>query len=127
VIEFLTVHHTEILGILQRANTSVIVDKHKSCARDAYDGYTFTAKDPRNNYRRTLLVICVKTIKKNYIDWEGEINRTLAHEAVHVAQICKKNNGYIEPLGFGLTIEKEAFAIQDKPLEVARILRKYCL
>jgi hypothetical protein len=127
VIEFLTSHHLEIVRILRNANVEVVTDKHKVCKRGAFDGYTFTYKDPNNKLKKTALVICTKTIQENYDDWRGEINRTLAHEAVHVAQICKHGNRYIQPLGFDLNIEKEAFKIQDKPTVVARILKKYCL
>jgi hypothetical protein len=71
--------------------------------------------------------MCTYTTKKVYEDWQGEINRTLAHEAIHVAQVCKSNDGYVRPLGFRNDVEKEAFAIQDHPREVLRILKKYCL
>jgi hypothetical protein len=80
-----------------------------------------------NTLKKTSLVMCNESIKKNYVDWVGEINRTLAHESVHVAQMCKEGNGYVEPLGFRKNVEKEAFAIQDQPSEVLRIVKKYCL
>ena len=66
-------------------------------------------------------------IQKNYQDWEGELERTIAHEAVHVAQLCKSTDGLIRPLGFRKNIEEEAFAVQDQPREILRILKKYCL
>jgi hypothetical protein len=66
-----------------------------------------TWKDPDNKLRKNVLLMCNNTIRKNYTDWVGEINRTLAHEAVHVAQMCKEGKGYVEPLGFKKDIEEE--------------------
>jgi len=72
-------------------------------------------------------VLCEDVVQQNYPDWQGEMSRTIAHESVHVAQVCKVPNGYFYPLGFKNDVEKEAFAIQDQPREVLRILKKYCL
>jgi hypothetical protein len=80
-----------------------------------------------NQSRKNEFVICPNVIRKNYQDWQGEVNRTIAHEAAHVAQVCRFNDGYIRPLGFRDDVEKEAFAIQDQPREVLRIVKKYCL
>jgi len=66
-------------------------------------------------------------MQQNYTDWIGEVNRTLAHEALHVAQLCKSKDGLFYPLGFRNDVEKEAFAVQEQPREVLRILKKYCL
>jgi hypothetical protein len=126
-MEYLTPTHQEILDVLRQANVAVIVNNHKVCREDKFDGYALTWRDPMNNLGKNALVMCNNTIRKNYDDWVGEINRTLSHESVHVAQVCKSNDGYIRPLGFRKDIEKEAFAIQDKPREVLRILKKYCL
>jgi hypothetical protein len=126
-MEYLTPTHQEILDVLQQANVAVIVNNHKVCREDKFDGYALTWRDPMNTLKKTSLVMCNESIKKNYDDWVGEINRTLSHESVHVAQMCKSNDGYIRPLGFRKDVEKEAFAIQDKPREVLRILKKYCL
>jgi hypothetical protein len=126
-MEYLTPTHQEIFDVLQQANVAVIVNNHKVCRADKFDGYALTWRDPLNNLKKTTLVMCNNTIKKNYSDWVGELNRTLAHESVHIAQMCKSNDGYIRPLGFRKDVEKEAFAIQDQPREVLRILKKYCL
>lgn len=126
-MEYLTPTHQEILDVLRQANVAVIVNNHKVCQKDKFDGYALTWRDPMNTLKKTVLVMCNKTIEKNYTDWVGEINRTLAHESVHVAQMCKEGNGYVEPLGFRKDVEKEAFAIQDQPREVLRVLKKYCL
>jgi hypothetical protein len=125
-MEYLTPTHQEILDVLRQANVVVIVNDHKVCQKDKFDGYALSWRDPMNTLKKTSLVMCNESIKKNYDDWVGEINRTLSHESVHVAQMCKSNDGYIRPLGFRKDVEKEAFAIQDQPREVLRILKKYC-
>jgi hypothetical protein len=126
-MEYLTPTHQEILDVLRQAQIAIVVNEHKLCRTQKYDGYALTWKDPHNNLRKNMLLMCNNVIKKNYSDWVGEINRTLAHEAVHMAQICRSNDGYIRPLGFRDDVEKEAFAIQDQPREVLRIVKKYCL
>jgi hypothetical protein len=113
--------------VLRQANVAVIVNNHKVCHKGKVDGYAMTWRDPDNKLRKNVLLMCNNTIKKNYSDWVGELNRTLAHESVHVAQMCKEGDGYIEPLGFRKGVEQEAFAIQDNPREVLRVLKKYCL
>jgi len=126
-MDYLTPVHAEILEILNRSGVVIIVNNHSICASKRYDGYTITSKDPMNKSGKTEIVLCEVVVKQNYSDWKGEMNRTLAHESVHVAQECKRRDGYLNPLGFGRDIESEAFKIQDKPKEVLRILKKYCL
>ena len=126
-MEYLTPTHQEIMNVLQQANVQVIVDDHSICKTKKFDGYVITKKDPKYKPERTQLVLCKETMFTNYQDGSGEVNRTLAHESVHIAQVCRFNDGYIRPLGFRKDIEAEAFAIQDQPREVLRILKKYCL
>lgn len=126
-MDYVSPTHQQILDVVQRSNFVVIVDNHRVCRNDKYDGYTILSKDKLSESGRNEFVICVKTHQKNYQDWEGELGRTIAHEAVHVAQMCKSYDGLIRPLGFRKDIEKEAFAVQDQPREVLRILKKYCL
>ena len=126
-MDYLTPVHAEILEVLNRSGVVIIVNNHSICKSKRYDGYIFTYKDPMNKSGKTELVLCENIVKQNYSDWEGEMNRTLAHESVHVAQECKRRDGYLKPLGFGRDIESEAFKIQDNPKEVLRILKKYCL
>jgi hypothetical protein len=125
-IAFLFPVHLEILETIKQSNV-VVTENHAVCKKYHIDGYTMTWKAPDNIGKKTTVAICNETIMQNYNDWIGEINRTLAHEAVHVAQDCKSNDGYIRPLGFRKDIEEEAFDIQDNPREVLRILKKYCL
>jgi len=127
MIEFLTPTHLDIINALKQSGVAVVVDSHKICKTQKFDGYFITKIDNHNAYKKPVLLICLKTIRKNYEDWQGELNRTIAHEAVHAAQACKSRDGYIRTLGFRKDIEEEAFAIQDKPKEVLRVIRKYCL
>lgn len=127
MIEFLTPTHIDILNALNQAGVAVVIDNHEICKSQEFDGHFITKKDPKNNYNKSVLLICLKTIQKNYQDWKEELNRTIAHEAVHAAQACRSGDGYIRKLGFKQGIEEEAFAIQDNPNEVLRIVIKYCL
>ena len=126
-MDYLTPTHQEILDVLNQTGIAVYVNEHQVCKTKQYDGMVITTKDPRNKSGRTQLVLCEDAVQQNYPDWQGEMNRTIAHESVHIAQVCRSNDGYIRPLGFRKDIEKEAFAIQDNPGEVLRIVRKYCL
>jgi len=126
-MDYLTPTHQEIIDVLNQSGVAVIVNDHKVCDTRKYDGMVLTVKDHRNSSNKTQLVLCENVVQQNYVDWQGEMNRTIAHESVHVAQICKVPNGHLYPLGFRNDIEKEAFAIQDQPREVLRILKKYCL
>lgn len=126
-MDYVSPTHQEILNVIQQANVLVIMDNHKVCKTKKYDGYTITTKNPLNQSRKNEFVICTEVIQKNYNDWQSELNRTIAHEAIHVAQMCKSNDGYLELLGFRKSIEDEAYAVQDQPREVLRIVRKYCL
>ena len=126
-MEYLTPTHQEIMNVLQQANVQVIVDDHSICKTKKFDGYVITKKDPKYKPKRTQLILCEEVMFTNYQDDPSEVNRTLAHEAVHIAQVCRFNDGYIRPLGFRKDVEAEAFAIQDQPREVLRILKKYCL
>ena len=126
-MDYLTPTHQEILNVLNQSGVIVYVNEHRICDTRQYDGYVITSKDASNSTGKTQFVLCENVMKTNYADWQGEVNRTLAHEAVHVAQVCKNGSGYLSTLGFKNDVEKEAFAIQDQPREVLRILKKYCL
>ena len=126
-MDYLTPTHQEILDVLNQTGVVVIIDDHVICKTRQYDGMVLTSIDTKNNSGRTQFVLCENVVQTNYTDWQGEMNRTIGHEAVHVAQACKRRDGYISPLGFRNDVEKEAFAIQDQPREVLRILKKYCL
>lgn len=126
-MEYLTPTHQEIMDILQQINVQVIINNHPVCETKKIDGYVITKKDQKYKPKKTQLVLCETAMFATYEDGPGEVNRTLAHETIHISQICKSADGYIRPLGFRKNIEQEAFALQDQPREVLRILKKYCL
>lgn len=126
-MDYVTPTHQEILDVIRQSNFMVFVNNHKVCKTQKYDGYVITKINSLNQSGKDEFVICTDVIQKNYNDWQGEINRTIAHEAIHVAQACKYNDGYIRPLGFRDDVEKESFVVQDQPREVLRIIKKYCL
>jgi hypothetical protein len=124
VIEFLTSTHLEIINALRQSSIAVLVENHKICKTQKFDGYFLTEIDKQNLTGNPILLVCLKTIQKNYQEWQAELNRTIAHEAAHAAQACKWKDGYIRTLGFRDDVEQEAFAIQDKPKEVLRVIKK---
>ena len=126
-MDYITPTHQEILDVLNQTQVQVIVDEHPICYGRKYDGYVMSSADPRNKSGRTLFFLCVETMQLTREDWQQEVRYTIAHEAIHVAQLCKSKDGYLYPLGFRDDIEKEAFAVQKQPKEVLRILKKYCL
>ena len=125
---YLLSYQLQLLQVLQQSKVTILENSLSACGNDyKWDGWTFTKKDRRNvSKTHTEMVICTNTHKTNYSNWASELNRTLTHEAVHVAQICKSGDGVI-PLGFKKGVEDEAFALQDRPDEVIRIIKKYCL
>lgn len=93
------------------------------------------------------LVICTENIKRSNYDVETYVNKTVYHEAVHVAQLC---NGY-KSLGIPMSqmvlssnklqgvqnsvkastasakMEHEAYWMEDMPYEANQVVKKYCL
>lgn len=126
-LNYLQPTQLQIYNTLRQANV-IVVENHKSCnPKGKWDGWTLTPRDRRNSYKKTMLVMCTDSIQSVYEDWKLEINRTIAHESIHVAQACKEGHDGLETIGFRKDLEKEAFAVQDNPKEVLRILKKYCL
>lgn len=125
---YLLTYQLQLLQVLQQANVTILENSVAACGNDyKWDGWTFSKKDRQNiSKTHTEMVICTNTHKTNYSNWSGELNRTLTHESVHVAQICKSGDGIV-PLGFKKGVEDEAFALQERPDEVIRIIKKYCL
>jgi hypothetical protein len=127
MLELLTPTHLEIVNTLRQADITAVIENQQICTTEKIVGYLLTKINQQNQSGKSILLACPRTIQRNYQDWRKELNRTIAHEAVHPAQMCKSRDGYIRPLGFRKDIEAEAFAIQDNPKEVLRIVRKYCL
>lgn len=88
-------------------------------------------------------IICLNNIKNNVSPVKFYANETVLHEAVHVIQSCKgnilgiptplsqyKNNDVIKSIkisGGSPVYEREAYYLEDKPTEVLKYLKKYCL
>jgi hypothetical protein len=99
---------------------------------------------------KNTLVFCTDKIK-SHNNIEYDVNETLLHESVHVAQSCKAGSGYV--ISFGISkshmplterrkidinsavrisgeeirhIEHEAFWMEDKPDKVKYVVQKYC-
>jgi len=125
---YLLSYQLQLLQVLQQSNVKISENTVSVCGnKHEWDGWTLNKKDPHNvSKTHTEMVICTETHKVSYPDWKGELNRTLTHESIHVAQICKSGDGLV-PLGFRKGIEDEAFALQNNPKEVIRIVKKYCL
>ena len=87
-------------------------------------------------------VICLNNIKNGVSPVDYYVNETVYHEAVHVAQACKK-----KPLGVNVALdpykmndvvrsvkignsypvyESEAYFLEDKPEQVLYFLKKFC-
>ena len=87
-------------------------------------------------------VICLNNIKNAVSPVDYYVNETVYHEAVHVAQACKR-----KPLGVNVSLdaykmndvvrstkiagaypvyESEAYFLEDKPEQVLYYLKKFC-
>ena len=87
--------------------------------------------------------VCLDNIKNKISPVEHYVNETVYHEAVHIAQACKKGKlGMATPLnqyklndvmrsvkitGGSAVYEMEAYYLEDKPEQVLHQLKKYCL
>jgi len=119
----------DLFNLLNKSGVVIVENKNQKCYEKMWDAYTLGAKYINNPYRKTLLVMCTNTIKQNYSDWVGEINRTVTHESVHIAQACKSNDGYLTAiggLGFKDNLEGEAVKLHDSPKLVSSLIKKYC-
>ena len=91
-------------------------------------------------------IICTNNIKNYNVDYTSYyVNQTVYHEAVHVAQACKRgplgikniqlNNDKLTDVSksvnlynkSGTIYEMEAYYLEDNPEQVNRYLTKYCL
>jgi hypothetical protein len=102
------------------------------------------------NSKQNVMTFCTNEIKTT-ANFRYNINETLLHESVHVAQSCKEGNGYVDSFGISKSsmplnerrkrdivsavkingeevrhIEHEAFWMEDKPAKVKYVLKKYC-
>lgn len=138
---FLTPEGKQILELVAKARFN-IRENISWCADARY--YGATIKENKTFF------ICTKTILKGP-EPKRNLNETVHHEAVHVAQQCKGKNNLI-PIGIPISqmplpsnkmvdiqasirliksksimsIEHEAFWLEDKPKQIIYYLKKFC-
>jgi hypothetical protein len=88
-------------------------------------------------------IVCTDNIKNTISPVDYYVNETVYHEAVHVAQACKRGplgikNPHLSPEKLNdvkrstkynkdaFTYEVEAYYLEDKPEEVLSYIKKYC-
>jgi hypothetical protein len=128
---YLTPVGQEIISTVMRRNYNVI-ENAPICRNKKLFG---TVQTPN-------FVICLNNIKNTISPVDYYVNETVYHEAVHVAQSCKKG-----PLGVEVSLdvykmndvvnsvknggaypvyESEAYFLEDKPEQVLYYLKKFC-
>ena len=123
-----TLHLFHLLNRVQ--GVAIIENHHKKCNENKWDGYVLTYRDTNNSSGKNELIVCSGLIKRSYSDWVREINTTFTHEAVHIVQACKSNDGYLETIGgfvFRKNLEGEAQKLEHYPGTVSKLIKKYCL
>lgn len=141
-MEFLLYLSSQSSEIYQMVSQKVrVVENTPICRNRHIFGYFDSSKK--------LLSVCTNRIK-SYGNMEHSLAETILHESVHVAQACKINNGYLEPLGISSStmnldsrrkndlertiandprlryIDMEAYWMEDKPEKVKYVVQKYC-
>lgn len=141
-MEFLLYLSLQSMDVYKMVSKKVkVVENSEICRKHEIFGF-FTS------HQKTLS-ICTNTIK-SYSNFRENLNETLMHEAVHVAQSCKANFKYLSEFGINSNkmllseskkndlkkvlifdhrlkkVDHEAFWLEDKPNEVKYVLQKYC-
>lgn len=141
-MEFLLYLSTQQMDVYKLVSKKVRVVENSSICRK-YDVFGFY------NAPQKTLSICTNKIK-SYPNFEKNVNETLLHESVHVAQSCKTNFRYLTHFGIDASsmylnsqkkadlkkviafdarlkyVDMEAFWMEDKPEKVRYVVRKYC-
>jgi hypothetical protein len=128
---YLTPAGQEIISTIMRRNYNVL-ENAPICRNKEIFGIVQTPN----------FVICLNNIKNTISPVDHYVNETVYHEAVHVAQACKK-----KPLGVEVSLdaykmndvvrstkiagiypvyESEAYFLEDKPEQVLYYLKKFC-
>ena len=87
-------------------------------------------------------IVCLDNIKNSISPVKHYVNETVYHEAVHVAQFCKRGKlgitaslsknkmidvqNSVKAVNSDADYEKEAYYLENKPEKVLRYLKKYC-
>lgn len=137
---YLSPEGTEIYNMISRKVR--VVENTPICRKyDIFGWYQNTTK--------TMVFCTNKIVSKGNPD--HYVNETLFHESTHVAQACKWNMKEVKPFGISpskmhlsdvrrndlklsysiggsevISIEREAYWMEDKPDQVKYVLQKYC-
>jgi hypothetical protein len=137
---YLSPEGTEIYNMISRKVR--VVENTPICRKyDIFGWYQNTTK--------TMVFCTDKIVSKGNPKYY--VNETLFHEAAHVAQACRQNMKEVKPFGISptkmhlsdvrkndlklsysiggnevLSIEREAYWMEDKPDQVKYVLQKYC-
>ena len=141
-MEFLLYLSTQQMDVYKMVSNKVRVVENAPVCRK-YD--FFGCYDPATK----VLTICTSKIKQSS-DPQTNVNETLMHESVHVAQSCKTRFTFLDSFGINPSlmplsyqkeqdlkkviafdsrlknIDREAFWMEDKPEKVKYVIQKYC-
>ncbi|QPX48200.1 hypothetical protein PQC13_gp235 [Synechococcus phage S-SRM01] len=141
-MEFLLYLSTQQMDVYKIVSQKVrVVENSSVCKKYSVFGfYSSTQKT---------LSICTDKIK-SYQNVEKNVNETLMHESVHVAQSCKTKFRHLTSFGINPSsmplsyykeadlkkviafdrnlknIDREAFWMEDKPEKVKYVVQRYC-
>ena len=141
-MEFLLYLSTQQMDVYKMVSNKVrVVENAPVCKKYDIFGFYDTATK--------VLAICTSKIKQSS-DPQTNVNETLMHESVHVAQSCKTRFTFLDSFGINPSfmslsyqkeqdlkkviafdsrlnyIDREAFWMEDKPEKVKYVLQKYC-
>jgi hypothetical protein len=141
-MEFLLYLATQQMDIYKTVSNKVrVVENAPICKKYKIFGFY--------NGVNKVLTICTSAIKRSS-DPHTNVNETLMHESVHVAQSCKAKFTGLESFGISPSlmplsyqkeqdlkkviafdsrlknIDREAFWMEDKPEKVKYVMQKYC-
>jgi ABC-type methionine transport system ATPase subunit len=141
-MEFLLYLSTQQMDVYKMVSNKVrVVENAPICKK--YDIFGFY------NTAVKLLTICTSKLKQSS-DPQTNVNETLMHESVHVAQSCKTKFAFLDSFGINPSlmslsyqkeqdlkkviafdsrlknVDREAFWMEDKPEKVKYVVQKYC-
>ena len=141
-MEFLLYLSTQQMDIYKMVSNKVrVVENAPICRKYRIFGFYDTTK--------RVLTMCTDTLKK-FENLHTNVNETLMHESVHVAQSCKTRFTFLDSFGINPSlmplsyqkeqdlkkviafdsrlknVDREAFWMEDKPEKVKYVVQKYC-
>ena len=141
-MEFLLYLSTQQMDIYRMVSNKVrVVENAPVCRKYKIFGFYDTTK--------RVLTMCTDTLKK-FENLHTNVNETLMHESVHVAQSCKTKFAFLDSFGINPSlmplnyqkeqdlkkviafdsrlknVDREAFWMEDKPEKVKYVVKKYC-